>query len=270
MATFLSSSLVACAIKQEKAIAQTEILIPLYSYPSWYNNHYIWQDIAAASMKVPITAIINPNNGPGNGAPNRDYVRGIRDLQKGNVNIIGYVATNYGKRNIKEVKADIDIYGKYFDIKGIFIDEAASGKEKLDYYQEVYQYIKGKPKFMTVILNQGTHPDEGYLNRPAGDNLVIFENYSHAWDKYEPQAYIQKYNAGKFSCLIHTVPDVETMKNHIDKAVVRNIKYIYVTDDSPNSPDKDPWNSLPSYWQEQVNYLQSLNQRTLESSGKRK
>jgi Spherulation-specific family 4 len=240
---------------------EIKILIPLYSYPNWYEpDSYIWSKIADSAHQVPITAIINPNNGPGNAPPNRDYQRGIQDLKSGGVTILGYVHTSYGKRNIAEVKSDIDRYAIDFQLDGIFLDEAASGVEQVNYYQEIYQYIKNKSQINQVILNQGTHPDEEYLTKPAADNLVIFENYSPAWDEYQPLAYTDNHDSEHFSTLIHTVTDAVEMKNHIDKAVENNIQYIYITDDSPDNPDHDPWNSLPSFWQEQVNYIESINQ----------
>lgn len=240
--------------------AELKILIPLYSYPTHYNpKTYIWQRVAAAQKQVPITAIINPNNGPSNGSPNRDYLQGIKDLRAEGVTILGYVFTKYGDRPIAQVKADIDLYNSHYNINGIFLDEANSGINKLNYYQELYKYIKAKSKLYTVILNQGTHTHEGYLTRPAADNIVIFENFSQNWVRYQTEPYINKYDSKRFSTLIHTVPNAATMKSHIDRAVARNIGYIYITDDSPNNPDQDPWNSLPSYWQSEVNYIQSLN-----------
>lgn len=257
----LASFLVGCLTRQQVQAGQPlKIMIPLYSYPTWYNaENYLWPQIAAASSQVPIVAVINPNNGPGGGPPNRDYARGINDLRQGNVTILGYVATTYGDRPLAEVKTEIDLYDRHYNIDGIFLDEAASSADKLDYYQEIYRYIKAKQNLNMVVLNQGTQTDEGYLNRPAGDISIIFENYSTAWPEYESRPYMNNYPGDRFSCLIHTVPDTATMKGHIDRAIQRNIGYIYITDDSPDSSDRDPWNSLPSYWQEQVNYIQSIN-----------
>jgi hypothetical protein len=175
--------------------------------------------------------------------------------------MLGYVYTKYGDRNIAAVKADIDIYARYFDVNGIFLDEAASGKEKLAYYQQLYQYIKSKSKLKTVVLNQGTHTDEDYLQKSATDIAVIFENYAKAWQEYQPQPYVSKYQRERFSVLIHDVPDVESMKKHLDRAIKNNIGYVYVTDDSPDSSDRDPWNSLPSYWKKEIDYLHFLNRK---------
>jgi len=248
-----------------------KLLIPLYIYPTHYNpDSYVWRMVAAAQRHVPITAVINPNNGAGNAPPNRDYVQGLQDLRSANVKLLGYVSTRYGDRNLDEIKAEIDIYDKYYGINGIFLDEAASQANQLDYYQGLYQYIKAKPKLEQVVLNQGTYPDEGYLTRPAADTVIIFENYSREWVAYKPPVYIPSYTADRFSVLIHSAPDVESMKRHLDLALKRQLKYVYVTDGSPDQGDHNPWNQLPSYWEEEVNYIESLNHSARDCSGNRK
>ena len=103
--------------------SRLQILLPLYIYPNWYDKHnYIWTQVIAAAKKVPIVAIINPNNGPNSAPPNADYQQGIRDLQQAGVKVIGYVPSNYAKRDLQAVKADIDLYTKHFHVEGIFID----------------------------------------------------------------------------------------------------------------------------------------------------
>ena len=259
---FLTALLMFCSCQRKVVATPLKILIPLYSYPTWYNPEtYIWSDIAAAASQVPIMAIINPNNGPDSQPPNQDYVRGLEDLRQAEVTILGYVFTQYGDRPIAEVKKDIDLYNNHYNIDGIFLDEAASNVNQLDYYQEIYNYIQTQTSLEAVILNPGTHTDEGYLERPAGDKAVIFEDHSAAWIGYEPQSIIDRYEAEHFVSLIHSVPDADTMKSHIDRAVARKIGYIYITDDSPTSPDGDPWNSLPSYWEEELDYIQSINEQ---------
>ncbi len=238
---------------------QIKILLPLYIYPNWYEpESYVWSDVARAAEQVPIVAIINPNNGPDGNPPNRDYERGLKDLRQSDMTILGYVYTKYGDRPIEEVKQDIDLYHNYYDVDGIFLDESASNLKQLDYYQKIYNYIKTKTNLDQVIINPGTHTDEDYLTRPAADTSVIFENNSQAWEGYEPKSYVSSYKTKRFASLIHSVPDATTMKSHIDHCVARNIGYIYVTDDSPTGSDGDPWNSLPSYWQKEVDYISSL------------
>src|SRR5262245_59878845 len=127
IATALAFSLIICAfiavsgnptgetaarnefLPQEARLTPTlQILIPLYSYPSWDDpDSYLWDDVVTASKQVPITAIINPDNGPAGGPPNHDYQIGLAMLRSACVTILGYAPTNYGNRDIAEVKAEV-------------------------------------------------------------------------------------------------------------------------------------------------------------------
>ncbi len=244
---------------QAEISSMPKILLPLYIYPNWYEpESYVWSDVVSAAERVAIAAIINPNNGPDGQPPNEDYQKGLADLRETNITQIGYVYTLYGDRPLAEVKQDIDLYHRYYNVDGIFLDETASNVRQLAYYQELYNYIKAKKDNYQVIINPGTDTDEKYLAQPAGDTAVIFENYPQPWLKYQPQDYVRKYPQERFASLIHSVADAGEMKKYIDMAIANNFGYIYVTDDSPDSEDGDPWNSLPSYWQEEVEYIHSL------------
>ncbi len=235
-----------------------KILLPLYIYPNWYESEYAWSDVVSAAAKVPIVAIINPNNGPDGKPPNDDYKRGLKDLKESDITILGYVYTKYGDRSKAEVIQDIILYARHYDVDGIFLDESASNAQQVDYYQDIYNYIKQETHLDRVIINPGTTTDEEYLTKPAADTAVIFENYPQPWEEYQLQSHNRNYQAKRFASLIHSVADSTSMKKYIDLAMARNIGYIYITDDSPQSSDGDPWNSLPSYWQEEVDYIQSL------------
>ncbi len=236
-----------------------EILLPLYSYPShWSAATYLWDDVAAGASQVPITAIINPDSGPGNGPPNADYQVGLNTLRNAGVTMLGYVATGYGNRNSAAVKADIDIYDTQFNIDGIFLDEASSGYPNAGaagYYEDLYTYIHGKANLDSVVINPGTQTNETFFTRPATDISVIFESNT-GWPSYTADPYLSSYGENNFSALMYQVPDATTMRSYIDLAVSRNVGYLYVTDDGS---DGNPWDSLPSYWQEELNYLETLN-----------
>lgn len=236
-----------------------KILLPLYIYPNWYEpEEYVWSKVVSAADQVPIVAIVNPNNGPDGNPPNRDYKRGLEDLRKSDITILGYVYTQYGDRPKAEVIQDIILYARYYDLDGIFLDESASSVKQINYYQDIYDYIKQETHFNQVIINPGTSTDEAYLNQPATDTAVVFENYPQPWQEYQPQSHYSNYPAKHFASLIHSVADSATMRKYIDLAMERNMGYVYVTDDSPDNEDRDPWNSLPSYWEEEVDYIKSL------------
>jgi hypothetical protein len=234
--------------------AEVRLLIPLYSYPSWYSPAtYLWDDVAAAAHQVPITAIINPNNGPYGLPPNSDYVVGLNDLRTNGVTILGYVFTSYGGRDTNLVKADIDLYDQFYNIDGIFLDEVSSTTNKLTYYGQIYDYIKSRPHLRQVVTNPGTQMDQAYVARPATDTTVIFENGS-GWNSYTPDTYVSHYNSQRFAMLVYSVATAGAMRSNIDLAVQRNIAYVYVTNDG----GANPWDSLPSYWTEEVNYIRAI------------
>ncbi|WP_310417314.1 spherulation-specific family 4 protein [Chamaesiphon sp. OTE_8_metabat_110] len=248
--------------------SKLQILLPLYIYPNWYDkNNYIWKQVIAAANQVPIVAIINPNNGPNGMPPNVDYQQGIKDLHQAGIKIIGYVPSNYAKRDLLAIEADIDLYIKYFNVQGIFIDEAANTPEKLNYYHRIYRYIKSRSPSSnakhssgyTVTLNPGTAIDESYLSKPVADTIVLFENKQKNWQDYQPPAYVSKYSPQHFATLIHTTTNRKLMKNSLDRAAKSKFGYVYITNDSTDTANNNPWDTLPSYWQAEVNYIQQLN-----------
>lgn len=234
--------------------ANIELLVPLYSYPAWYEPaSYIWSKVATAAGQVPVTAVINPNNGPDGGPPNADYLAGLNDLRSADVTILGYVYTSYGARALAAVQADIDLYDQHFNIDGIFVDEASTSTNQLAYYQALYSYIVARSNLHTVVANPGTPQAEPFISTPTADTTVIFEDGS-GWPGYAPDDYMTNYPASSFAALVYAEPDPAAMRGDILKAVQRGIGFIYITDDTlPN-----PWDTLPAYWEDEVNYIQAL------------
>ncbi len=66
-------------------------------------DKYLWKELTAAAKKVIITANINPNMVLMARAKYR-LSKGNRQLRRAGVKIVGYVPTNYGKRDIKAVQ----------------------------------------------------------------------------------------------------------------------------------------------------------------------
>ncbi len=233
-----------------------QMLIPLYSYPNWYDPpNYSWDDVAAATCHIRVTVIINPNNGPGGCPPNGDYQHGLSDLRNAGVTILGYVDTNYGVIEPNVVKADVALYDQCFDIDGIFFDQVANDVSKLPYYKELCEYVKSKPNLDKAFLNPGTQMAEEYFSQTMCDTAVIFEGPSDDWPPYPPSPYVQNYPAKRFAMLTHSVPNTDTMRLHIDLAVARNIGYVYVTDDVMDNP----YDSLSTFWWNEVSQIKSLN-----------
>ncbi|NPA95467.1 MAG: Spherulation-specific family 4 [Thermodesulfobacteria bacterium] len=246
------------------------ILYPLYSYPNWWNQDaYIWDDIAAAGSTCDITAIINPSNGPGgDDSPNEDYIQGLQDLANGNIKIIGYVPTGYGQRNIEDVEADISKYqrdfaGPGYTVSGIFLDEVSTSEDSttLNYYENISNFImdeSANPNLDTVVMNHGTRAPAEYLS--MADINVIFEGNLDDWNSVEGE--LGSYFPEKTAILVYGVDNVDDMEAIIDRAIQLNITDVFITDDAGSNP----WDSLPSYWTQEVEYVASASPVPLPTS----
>src|SRR2546425_10636959 len=108
------------------------VLVPAYFYPA---SGSAWDSLNLAAQRVPLIAIMNPNNGPSS-SPNADYSRAVTALRNAGGLVIGYVYSSYTMRAIAEVKTDIDHYHSYYTIDGIFVDEMTNDSDAthLAYY----------------------------------------------------------------------------------------------------------------------------------------
>lgn len=237
-----------------------QIILPLYNYPNWWDQEqYVWPQVAEARHQVPITAIINPNNGPDGGPPNTDYRQGMQLLRAAGVTLLGYVSTQYGERKAQEVMSDIDLYAKYFPVDGIFLDEVSNDLAFKEHYRHFKGHIEEKTSLDHTLLNPGTALPESYLSqqRPVGTAAVTFENtYGHWQDNVaDPAHWAKGRSAEQFAALIYDVPHEKAMRRVVDLAAERNYGYVYATDHR----GENPWNRLPSYWGQLVQYVQRVN-----------
>lgn len=230
-----------------------EIVVPAYFYPG---QNSPWVQMTAAADEAPITAIMNPGNGPGNSQDN-NYVSAVNALRAAGGRVIGYVYSSYGARPLAEVTADIDRYRSWYAIDGIFVDEMANvgPAERLNYYKSIYDYVKGVDPKWEVMGNPGTTTIEQYLTWPTADRLMVFENVGAQYPGYAPSAWNANHDSDRFVHLVHTEPSADNMETALGLAVQRNTGGIYITDDVMNNP----WDRLPAYWQAEVAAVAQIN-----------
>ena len=214
------------------ALAFGGVLIPFYHYPA-YNDTKISYLISLKQRypDVEMFVIINPDNG---------YVRkrlynfafAIRRLQRAGIHPLGYVHTDYGKRPIKEVEANIEawdsIYGKW-GLEGIFFDEVNGTKKLLEYYAPLISHARGR--FRYVVLNPGTSI------APEFEKLadIIVTNESNSTTHY------CELNATKNALLLHSTKEL-----NLSQDVFERYDFIYVT------PQKlpNPWRNISPFLEE--------------------
>lgn len=242
--------LVFFSITTNLSAAPLGIMVPAYFYPG-----PLWTSLNGAAARVPLTAIMNANNGPG-AAQDANYVAAVDSLRAAGGKVAGYVYTSYGARPLVQVEADIDRYLTWYSVDGFFVDEMTNDNDTshLDYYAALEQYIKGKGVGLTVTGNPGTNTAEDYLTRPAADTLVLFESGS-GYPAFAPSGWVPNHLARQFVHLVYDISSATTMTSDIDLAVSRNAGWVYVTNDK----GANPWDTLPSYWENEVSYVEALN-----------
>ncbi|HVU09009.1 MAG TPA: spherulation-specific family 4 protein [Verrucomicrobiae bacterium] len=229
------------------------IMVPAYFYPT--SGGY-WNSLDFAASRVPLIAIMNPNSGPG-ASQDSAYVRALANLHQAGGKVTAYVHTSYGTRPLTDVESDIDLYLSFYAVDGFFIDEMTDDESttNLNYYATIYQYIKAKNANYSVTGNPGSNTQSDYITRPTADSLMIFENDGINYSGFDPSSWVAQYPAQQFVHLPYDVATATTMSNDVGLAVSRNAGWIYITDDSlPN-----PYDTLPSYWTNEVNLVQSFN-----------
>jgi hypothetical protein len=233
--------------------AKLEIVVPAYFYPSAGSD---WNDLNAAAANVPITAIMNPFNGPGNSF-DANYASAVNALRAAGGRVIGYVYTSYTARSLTQVIADIDRYDNWYNVDGIFVDEMTNTgpAERLNYYRDIYNHVKAIDPNWEVMGNPGTTTIEQYLTWPTADRLMVFENVGSTYPGYAPSSWNFDYDRSKFVHLVHTEASSTNMRTDLGLAVQRNAGGIYVTDDVL----ANPWDRVPNYWSTLVDAAATIN-----------
>jgi hypothetical protein len=227
------------------ASAGPELLVPAYFNAS--SNTY-WQDLADAARRVPLTAIMNVDNGPGTGL-NPDLATAVDNVRAAGGHVIGYVRTLDGSRPLGDVEADIDQYHRLYHIDGIFVDEMSNdpSAQMLDYYAAIYEHAKALNPAYRVIGNPGGNTEEAYLTRPTADALVTFEGSGAAYLGFTPAAWVSKYSSDHFAHIVFDVASPATMTRVLDRASELHAGSAFVNDASTST-----FVSLPTYFDQEV------------------
>ena len=204
--------------------------------PAYWWSYELNKDLLKLDQHSSIV-IINPSNGDFN--KSEDVFKDeINKTHQNNNLAIWYFYTKYGKRDLDKVKSVIDKRLKYYpNIDGFFVDETADTKDKINYYKEIYNYIKQKDASLVVVLNPWTTPDKWYFN--ISDNIVVYENPCKDYEDYDMPDWLKSYK-DKISFLWYSC----SKKQYINlKNKYWDYKYYFTND----WDDWNPWDSLSNY-----------------------
>ncbi len=225
--------------------AKTGIIIPLYTYPG-----STWSAITTAKTTyplVPITAVINPNSGPGMSSdPN--YVSGIKSMQGAGVVVLGYIWTNYGKITIQRAENQIRNYWNWYHINGIFFDGMSNVNGWQHYYSTLTSFAKSLGMSIT-FGNPGTSTIAGYVG--TVNSICVYENPGDpSTAAVQSAAFGGTYSKSNFGIIAYgsNLPDPAYLT-----AVSPYVGWVYFSDMSlPN-----PYGPLPSYFMGEMALLNS-------------
>jgi hypothetical protein len=215
--------------------AVTGSIVPLYTDP----DDSSWSAIVSAKNahpSVPVIAILNPADGPGNAASSA-YTSGIASLAGAGIQVIGYVYTSYGARSAATVRTDVDRWHSWYPaMHGIFFDEESNVAGTEAYYGDLATYVKSLGMTLAVA-NPGTDTSTSFIN--LMDVTFIYETAGlpssalvTSWQKSYPR---QK---------VGVIPYAASLSTSFIAQARTAVGYIYVTDDDlPN-----PWDTLPSFF----------------------
>ena len=227
------------------------ILVPAYFYPPTD-----WDGLNWAAARVPLAVIVNPGSGPG-AAPDANYVSAVNNLRAAGGKALGYVYSSYAARDTNAIKADITGFFNFYPLDGIFIDEMQNdaNTNHYNYYAGLYSFIQTQGANLLVFGNPGTTTPEPYL--ATVDGLMTFENDASNYPAYVLDGWVTNHLARDFCHVIYAVTNAAAMSNVVNLAASRNAGWIFVTDENNNAGN--PYDRLPAYWTNEVNYIRSLN-----------
>jgi hypothetical protein len=246
------------------------IIVPSYFAPGTGGPGGVgdgWAAMAAAAAKVPIIAIFNPNSGPLAGPPSQAYANAFTQLENAGGKVVAYVWTDNGDEPIATVESEISTYITQYGsaIDGFMLDGMLVTPSTLSYYQSIDSDIKAQNSSDMVIGNcgqpylNGVSPQdylsvanvfnifEGPNSAPAGSAGYNTYPYGLNWFESEP--------SDRFSNVIYDVPadnndpsQSSAMLADVSTAMQLNAGYVYIT----NLSGGNPYDALPSYWDQEV------------------
>ncbi len=238
----------------EARTPRLSLWVAAYYYPNGPGLRE-WDRLIAAAKLVPIVAIVNPASGPGDHV-DTNIAAVITRARKGGVTVVAYIGTQYARKPLAAVKGEVDTYLRFYpDIQGIHFDEQSSDAIDVDYFAELYRYVRKRIPHAIVLTNPGTTCAPEYVARPASD-IVCLSERDRAFEEFRPPAWASRFPASRFCVQAYHVDTEALMRQALRRAMQLRVGYVYITDDQgPN-----PYDRLPSYWGAEVEAVRRANQ----------
>lgn len=101
--------------------APCRIAVPLYLWPGYGSLPCAWERILATPAANPIV-VVNPDSGPGQKSFEL-FKNAVDKCQAAGIKVLGYIRTEYTKRDLSLVINDLNLYKSWYNVDGFFVDE---------------------------------------------------------------------------------------------------------------------------------------------------
>jgi hypothetical protein len=223
--------------------------------PAYFPPGHDWQRVIAAAPLVGMI-VFDPNNGPGGtgdgGSTVPDYSGVLAQARAAGITVLGYVATSYGQRAAADVLADVDAYYRAYQLSGIYFAEGPMEADCAGMEAEYHSFADAArqhdPK---AFLAVGTKFCPTYIY--FFDVMVEFARNWTEYQSYQPPSWMPANSPQRFCHFVNAVPPSDAGAA-ISMAIGNGAGWIYVTDQA----DPNPWGTLPSYFDQEVQALMGL------------
>ncbi|KAF1999704.1 hypothetical protein P154DRAFT_554565 [Amniculicola lignicola CBS 123094] len=223
------------------------VLLPLYIYPKTDSSWEPLHKAAEAHPSLKFLVVVNPNSGPGtsDGVDAQYHAALLKLSTFSNIQMVGYVRTGYGTRNLSAVLSDVSIYGGWSDknsslaMHGIFFDESPH-----QFTEEIAAYMRTATKAVkasaglqgpkTVIRNPGVVPNAGYADDNTDISVVFEQSYTEFQTLRKDLATLSEGRA-HYSYVLHTAPVMgkDELRDLVSDMSAQ-AKFVFVTSNANN------------------------------------
>jgi len=211
----------------------TGLVVPAYFHPALYPDD--WALLARRAEQIRLV-VLNLANGPGT-RPDDAFLPALAKLKDAGITVVGYVDTDYGRRDIGSALLEVNRYVDWYGVTGALFDRVSAGADELGHYAKLAARTRAIG-LGTVAFNHGAHPFEGYVEH--ADLLGTFEGPWSAYLDAGIPRWIRSLPAERFYHLVFSVP-----RRYLGEALAlarrRNAANAFVT----NHGGSNPWRRLP-------------------------
>jgi hypothetical protein len=197
--------------------------------------------------------IVNVHNGPGENL-DPPYLPVIDALKAAGVRTIGYIDTDYGRRDPAELGREARTYRERYGVEGVFLDQVSSGLDELDHFAQSVVAVRTAGAHF-VVLNPGTDCHPGYVD--LANVTVTFEG---SWAEYRSLRvpdWMHRWPKKRFAHLVHSVPK-KHFSDALELAAGRHVDSVYFSD----GRGANPWGHLPTPLPRELNRARVLDGRS--------